>query len=104
MLAALGGRHAPRQAQRSARGACRLHWRTLMHLRSLFAFILLPALAFAQPGTRERGRFSLQGDPATWLALDPPVKHVLIGFNAGSICVFPADQKTVSVYSHPAHK
>lgn len=74
-----------------------------MHLRTLLPLILLPALAAAQP-TRERGRFSLQGDPATVLAVDPAVKYVLIGFNAGSVCVFPADQRIVSVYSHPVHK
>jgi WD40 repeat protein len=75
-----------------------------MHLRALIPLLLLPALAAAQSGTRERGRFSLQGDPATFLAIDPPVKHVLIAFNAGSVCVFPADQRTVNVYSHPVHK
>ena len=75
-----------------------------MHLRALLPLLLVPALAAAQPGTRERGRFSLQGDPATVLAIDPAVKHVLIGFSAGSVCVFPADQRTVSVYSHPVHK
>jgi len=74
----------------------------VMHLRALLPLLLVPALAAAQ--TRERGRFSLQGDPATVLAIDPAVKHVLIGFNAGSVCVFPADQRTVSVYSHPVHK
>ena len=75
-----------------------------MHLRALFPLLLIPGLAAAQPGTRERGRFSLHGDPATFLAIDPAVKHVLIAFNAGSVCVFPADQRTVNVYSHPVHK
>jgi WD40 repeat protein len=75
-----------------------------MHLRTLLPLLLVPALAAAQPGTRERGRFSLQGDPATVLAIDPAVKHVLIGFNAGSVCVFSADQRIVNVYSHPVHK
>jgi WD40 repeat protein len=75
-----------------------------MYRRALLLFLLLPTLAAAQSGTRERGRFSLQGDPATFLAIDPPVKHVLIAFNAGTVCVFPADQRTVSVYSHPVHK
>jgi WD40 repeat protein len=73
-----------------------------MHLRVLLPLLLLPAVAATQ--TRERGRFSLQGDPATVLAIDPAVKHVLIGFNAGSVCVFPAEQRVVSVYSHPVHK
>ena len=75
-----------------------------MHLRSLLPLLLLPALAAAQSGTRERGRFSLRGDPATWLAIDPAVKHVLIGFTNGSVCVFPADQRVVNVYGHPIHK
>jgi WD40 repeat protein len=75
-----------------------------MHLRILLSLLLVPSLAAAQSGTRERGRFSLQGDPATYLAIDPPVKHVLIAFNAGSVCVFPADQRAVNVYSHPVHK
>ena len=75
-----------------------------MRHRIPLSLLLLPALAAAQPGTRERGRFSLQGDPATYLAIDLPVKHVLIAFNAGSVCVFPADQRTVNVYSHPVHK
>ena len=73
-----------------------------MHLRVLLPLLLIPALAAAQD--RERGRFSLQGDPATVLAIDPAVKHVLIGFNAGGGCVFPADQRTVNVYTHPLHK
>lgn len=69
-----------------------------------FLFVLLTTtVAVAQP-TRERGRFSLQGDPATVLAIDHAVKYVLIGFNAGSVCVFPADQRVVSVFSHPIHK
>jgi len=75
-----------------------------MHLRAFLPVLLLPALASAQPGTRERGRFSLRGDMATWLAIDPAVKHVLIAFNAGSVCVFPADQRVVNVYTHPVHK
>jgi WD40 repeat protein len=75
-----------------------------MHLRTLLPFLLATSLAAAQSGTRERGRFSLQGDPATYLAIDPAVKHVLIAFNAGSVCVFPADQRVVNVYSHPVHK
>ena len=73
-----------------------------MHIRALLPLLLLPVLASAQ--TRERGRFSLQGDAATFMAIDPAVKHVIIGFNAGGACVFPADQRTVSVYTHPLHK
>jgi WD40 repeat protein len=61
-------------------------------------------LSFAQPATRERGRFSLQGDAATWLAMDHEVKSCLIAFNGGTLCVFPANQKTVSVVTHPVHK
>lgn len=75
-----------------------------MHFRPLLPLLLLPTLVAAQSGTRERGRFSLQGDPATVLAIDSTVKHVLIGFNAGSVCVFPANQRVVNVYSHPVHK
>ena len=74
-----------------------------MHLRALLALLVISGFAVAQP-TRERGRFSLQGDPATVLAVDPAVKHVLIGFNAGSVCVFAAEQRVISVYSHPIHK
>jgi WD40 repeat protein len=76
----------------------------MMLFRALLLLTLLPTLVLAQPGTRERGRFSLQGDGATWMAIDPGVKHCLIAFNAGSVCVFPADQRTVSVISHPIHK
>ena len=75
-----------------------------MHVRILFPLLFISSLAAAQSGTRERGRFSLQGDPATWMAIDPPVKHVLIAFNAGGVCVFPGDQKVVNVYAHPIHK
>lgn len=75
-----------------------------MHLRILIALLLTAAVAVAQPGTRERGRFSLQGDPATGLAIDPAVKHVAIAFNGGTICVFPADQRVVYVVTHPIHK
>jgi WD40 repeat protein len=74
-----------------------------MHRRALLLALITTTLASAQP-TRERGRFSLQGDPATVLAVDPAIKFVLIGFNAGSVCVFRADQRVVSVFSHPVHK
>jgi WD40 repeat protein len=73
-----------------------------MSFRTLFAFLCLTSLALAQ--TRERGRFSLQGDQATLMAVDPQVKNALIAFNAGSICVFPADQRVVHIYSYPIHK
>jgi WD40 repeat protein len=73
-------------------------------MRTLLFSLLLPTLAAAQTGTRERGRFSLQGAPATVLAVDPAVKYALIGFDVGTVCVFPADQRVVAVYSHPVHK
>jgi WD40 repeat protein len=38
------------------------------------------------------------------LAVDPAVKFVLLGFSNGSVCVFPSDQRVVSVFSHPVHK
>jgi WD40 repeat protein len=70
--------------------------------RILIASLLFVATAHAQ--TRERGRFSLQGDAATWMAIDPQPKFALIAFNSGTICVFPTDQKVVSLYSYPVHK
>jgi WD40 repeat protein len=74
-------------------------------MRTFLLSLLLPALAVAQqPPTRERGRFSLQGAPATVVAIDPAMKSVVIGFEPGTICVFPADQRVVSVYSHTVHK
>jgi WD40 repeat protein len=73
-----------------------------MMTRILLVALLATNASFGQ--TRERGRFSLQGDPATLMAIDPTVKSALIGFNAGSICVFSAEQRTVSVYTYPIHK
>jgi WD40 repeat protein len=60
--------------------------------------------ALAQGPVRNRGQFSLQGDAATVMAVDPQVKYTLIGFEAGSVCVFPADQRTVNLFSYPVHK
>lgn len=73
-----------------------------MIVRTLLAFLCLSTVALAQ--TRERGRFSLQGDAATLMGVDSQAKYALIAFNAGSICVFPADQRVVHVYSYPIHK
>jgi WD40 repeat protein len=73
-----------------------------MRIRTLLALLCLASAALAQ--TRERGRFSLQGDAATLMGIDPQGKNALIAFNAGSICVFPADQRVVHVYSYPIHK
>lgn len=67
----------------------------------LLTLLLTPALAAAQ--TRERGRFSLQGDDATVMALDAQSQNALIAFSSGSVCVFPADQRVVQVYSHKIH-
>jgi WD40 repeat protein len=75
-----------------------------VYLRTLLPFLLVTSLSAAQPVSRDRGHFSLAGDAATWMAIDPPVKHVLIAFNAGSVCVFSADQKIVNIFSHPVHK
>lgn len=66
--------------------------------------LLLAGTALAQQGTRERGRFSLQGDAATVMAMDPQVKNALIAFNGGTVCVFPTDQRTVSLFTFPIHK
>ncbi len=60
------------------------------------------SLSFAQ--SRERGHFSLQGVPATCMAIDPKPKSVLIAFSDGGICVFPADQRIVNVFTYPIHK
>jgi WD40 repeat protein len=75
-----------------------------MHRRFLLLLVLVPTFALSQPGTRERGRFSLRGDAATWMAIDPGVKHCLIAFSNGSLCVFPAEQRTVNVLTHQVHK
>jgi WD40 repeat protein len=72
-----------------------------MSTRILLTLLLGPALAAAQ--TRERGRFSLQGDDATVMALDAQSQNALIGFASGNVCVFPADQRVVQVYSHKVH-
>lgn len=74
-----------------------------MSSRTLVCLLLVAGAAPAQ-GTRERGRFSLQGDPATLVGLDAPVKTALIAFSSGGICVFPTDQRVVSVFSCPIHK
>ena len=71
--------------------------------RTLLLALVSGPLALAQ-GTRERGRFSLQGDAATVMAVDAKVQYVLIATNGGTACVFPADQRTVTVYTFPVHK
>jgi WD40 repeat protein len=73
-----------------------------MRKTTIVCLLLACAGALAQP-TRERGRFSLQGEPATQMAIDPQAKTALIAFNGGSICVFPADQRVVSVFTYPIH-
>lgn len=73
-----------------------------MNSRIIITVLCTASLAVAQ--TRERGRFSLQGEPATCMAIDPPVKNVLIAFNGGGICVFPADQRVVQVFTFLVHK
>jgi WD40 repeat protein len=70
--------------------------------RTVLALVCCASAAVAQ--TRERGRFSIQGDPATFMAVDPQVKYALITFNSGTICVFPTEQKVVNLYSYPVHK
>jgi WD40 repeat protein len=73
-----------------------------MRSRIFLVLLLAPGLAGGQ--TRERGRFSLQGDDATAMALDAQGQNTLIAFHSGNICVFPADQRVVHVYSHNIHK
>jgi WD40 repeat protein len=75
-----------------------------MLLRATIALLLTAPVALAQGSLRNRGQFSLQGDAATLMAVDPEVKYTLIGFEAGSVCVFPADQRTVNLFSYPIHK
>jgi WD40 repeat protein len=71
--------------------------------RAILLTLVLGPAALAQP-TRERGRFSLQGDAATVMAMDAKVQYALIAFNGGTVCVFPTDQRTVSLYTYPIHK
>src|SRR5262245_15682869 len=73
-----------------------------MYTRFVLALLIAPALAAGQ--TRERGRFSLQGDDATVMALDAQSQNALIAFHSGNICVFPAEQRVVHLYSHNIHK
>src|SRR5262245_45839459 len=74
-----------------------------MCTRAIFGLLVVCGIALAQP-TRERGRFSLQGEPATCMAIDPPAKHAAIAFNGGTICVFSAEQRVVQVFTFPIHK
>jgi len=71
--------------------------------RAVLTLLIAAPVALAQD-VRERGHFSLQGDTATVLAMDAQVQYVLIAFNGGTGCVFPADQRTVSVFTFPLHK
>jgi len=71
--------------------------------RAFLALLLAGTPALAQT-TRERGRFSLQGDSATVLAMDVQVKYALIAFGNGTVCVFPTDQRTVALFTYPIHK
>ena len=64
--------------------------------------MLFAAIAHGQ--TRERGKFSLQGEPATLMGIDLPAKNMLIAFGGGSICVFSAEQRIVSLYTFSIHK
>src|SRR5262245_4443494 len=75
-----------------------------MFPRTLLLALLTTPLAFSQDLTRERGRFSLQGDTASVVGLDPKVQYALIAFNGGTICIFPADQRVVSLFTFPIHK
>jgi WD40 repeat protein len=70
---------------------------------TLLALVLTSA-AVAQGPLRDRGRFSLEGNPATILATDREVKYTLIAFENGMVCVFPANQRTVHLYAYPIHK
>jgi WD40 repeat protein len=75
-----------------------------MYTRILLVSLLTSSLNFAQqPPSRERGRFSLSGDTASVMAIDPQVKYALIAFSAGNVCVFPADQRIVSLYAYKIH-
>ena len=73
-----------------------------MFTRVVLSFLLAGAVAYGQ--TRERGKFSIQGEAAMLMAVDPQTKFVLIGFSAGSVCVFPADQRIVNLYTFSIHK
>src|SRR5262245_7438048 len=75
----------------------------MMRTRAICFLLVVSGFAIAQP-TRERGRFSLQGEAATCMAIDPPAKHALIAFNGGTICVFSAEQRVVQVFTFPIHK
>ena len=75
-----------------------------MFARTLLVALVTVGLSTAQPPTRERGRFSLNNDLASVMALDPQVKHTLIAFQGGMVCVFPADQRVVSLYAYSIHK
>jgi len=73
-----------------------------MYIRVILTFLLVAAAASGQ--TRERGKFSIQGEAAVLMAVDPQTKFVLIGFGAGSVCVFPAEQRLVNLYTYSIHK
>ena len=73
-----------------------------MFSRTVLTFLLVAAIAGGQ--TRERGKFSLQGEPATLVGIDVPGKNMLIAFGGGTICVFSAEQKIVSLYTFSIHK
>ena len=75
---------------------------TAIMICRILLLLTTASLSFAQ--SRERGHFSLQGVPATCMAIDPKPKSVLIAFSDGGICVFPADQRIVNVFTYPIHK
>lgn len=69
----------------------------------LLLLLCTAGLAHAQGG-REAGRFSLQRDPATVMAIDAGKTHALVGWSNGVVAVFPTSQAVVNLYSHGAHK
>lgn len=73
-----------------------------MGTRVIVCILVIGTVALGQ--TRERGRFSLQGEAATCMGIDQPAKHALIAFNGGTICVFSAEQRVVQVFTFPVHK